>query len=85
MVFDLEKGSTLYIDLAKSNSRSKRLRAGILQLERYFLIWLFPLACSSNESHEIMILQSDDESQGSEKRLKGSVAFSRSDDPGKNM
>lgn len=26
MVFDLEKGSTLYIDLAKSNSRSKRLR-----------------------------------------------------------
>ncbi|KAL0377687.1 UNVERIFIED_CONTAM: SUMO-conjugating enzyme SCE1 [Sesamum radiatum] len=29
MVFDLEKGSTLYIDLAKSNSRSKRLRAGV--------------------------------------------------------
>lgn len=28
MVFDLEKGSTLYIDLAKSNSRSKRQRAG---------------------------------------------------------
>ncbi|XP_062150544.1 RNA-binding protein L isoform X2 [Alnus glutinosa] len=27
MVFDLEKGSTLYIDLAKSNSRSKRTRA----------------------------------------------------------
>lgn len=27
MVFDLEKGSTLYIDLAKSNSRSKRSRA----------------------------------------------------------
>ncbi|KNA03591.1 hypothetical protein SOVF_207650 isoform C, partial [Spinacia oleracea] len=27
MVFDLEKGSTLYIDLAKSNSRSKRQRA----------------------------------------------------------
>ncbi|KAG6383117.1 hypothetical protein SASPL_157136 [Salvia splendens] len=27
MVFDLEKGSTLYIDLAKSNSRSKRIRA----------------------------------------------------------
>lgn len=26
MVFDLEKGSTLYIDLAKSNSRSKRTR-----------------------------------------------------------
>ncbi|XP_018824461.1 U1 small nuclear ribonucleoprotein A isoform X1 [Juglans regia] len=26
MVFDLEKGSTLYIDLAKSNSRSKRPR-----------------------------------------------------------
>ncbi|KAM3709258.1 hypothetical protein ACB098_02G160600 [Castanea mollissima] len=26
MVFDLEKGSTLYIDLAKSNSRSKRAR-----------------------------------------------------------
>ncbi|KAL0332203.1 UNVERIFIED_CONTAM: RNA-binding protein, processing factor 2a [Sesamum calycinum] len=47
MVFDLEKGSTLYIDLAKSNSRSKRLRA-------------------------------DDERQGSEKRLKGSTAFSRS-------
>ncbi|XP_057806666.1 uncharacterized protein LOC131021482 isoform X4 [Salvia miltiorrhiza] len=51
MVFDLEKGSTLYIDLAKSNSRSKRLRA-------------------------------DDESQGSEKRLKGAVASSRGDDPG---
>ncbi|KAK6128604.1 hypothetical protein DH2020_037653 [Rehmannia glutinosa] len=50
MVFDLEKGSTLYIDLAKSNSRSKRLRA-------------------------------DDGSQGSEKRLKGYAAFSRSDDP----
>uniref|UniRef100_A0A7C8Z376 RRM domain-containing protein n=1 Tax=Opuntia streptacantha TaxID=393608 RepID=A0A7C8Z376_OPUST len=27
MVFDLEKGSALYIDLAKSNSRSKRQRA----------------------------------------------------------
>ncbi|XP_050208306.1 U1 small nuclear ribonucleoprotein A isoform X2 [Mercurialis annua] len=27
MVFDLEKGSTLYIDLAKSNSRSKRSRS----------------------------------------------------------
>ncbi|KAI5439339.1 hypothetical protein KIW84_024930 [Lathyrus oleraceus] len=26
MVFDLEKGSTLYIDLAKSNSRAKRAR-----------------------------------------------------------
>ncbi|KAI4308043.1 hypothetical protein L6164_031161 [Bauhinia variegata] len=26
MVFDLEKGSTLYLDLAKSNSRSKRTR-----------------------------------------------------------
>ncbi|KAJ8764512.1 hypothetical protein K2173_006252 [Erythroxylum novogranatense] len=26
MVFDLEKGSTLYIDLAKSNSRTKRTR-----------------------------------------------------------
>lgn len=30
MVFDLEKGSTLHIDLAKSNSRSKRPRIGIL-------------------------------------------------------
>ncbi|XP_074307390.1 uncharacterized protein LOC141642471 isoform X2 [Silene latifolia] len=28
MVFDLEEGSTLYIDLAKSNSRSKRQRTG---------------------------------------------------------
>lgn len=28
-MFDLEKGSTLYIDLAKSNSRSKRPRTGI--------------------------------------------------------
>lgn len=28
MVFDLEKGSTLYVDLAKSNSRSKRSRIG---------------------------------------------------------
>ncbi|GER51355.1 RNA binding protein [Striga asiatica] len=51
LVFDLEKGSTLYIDLAKSNSRSKRARA-------------------------------DEGSQSSEKRLKGSSAFSRSDDPG---
>ncbi|XAR57775.1 hypothetical protein NMG60_11026032 [Bertholletia excelsa] len=46
MVFDLEKGSTLYIDLAKSNSRSKRSRI-------------------------------DDEKPGSEKRIKGSAAFSR--------
>lgn len=30
MVFDLEEGSTLYIDLAKSNSRSKRTRIGLL-------------------------------------------------------
>uniref|UniRef100_A0A5B7BM17 RRM domain-containing protein n=1 Tax=Davidia involucrata TaxID=16924 RepID=A0A5B7BM17_DAVIN len=45
MVFDLEKGSTLYIDLAKSNSRSKRSRI-------------------------------DDERPGSEKRIKGSAAFS---------
>ncbi|KAI3451996.1 hypothetical protein Pfo_008661 [Paulownia fortunei] len=51
MVFDLEKGSTLYVDLAKSNSKSKRLRA-------------------------------DDERQGSEKRRKGSAAFSRSYEPG---
>ncbi|KAL8034264.1 hypothetical protein ABFX02_12G016400 [Erythranthe guttata] len=51
MVFDLEKGSTLHIDLAKSNSRSKRSRA-------------------------------DDDSQGSEKRQKGSAGFSRNDDPG---
>lgn len=29
MVFDLEKGSTLYIDLAKSNSRAKRARIGV--------------------------------------------------------
>lgn len=28
MVFDLEKESTLYIDLAKSNSRAKRTRIG---------------------------------------------------------
>lgn len=28
MVFDIEKGSTLHIDLAKANSRSKRSRAG---------------------------------------------------------
>lgn len=32
MVFDLEKGSTLYIDLAKSNSRSKRSRQGLAQI-----------------------------------------------------
>lgn len=29
MIFDLEKGSTLYIDLAKSNSRAKRARIGV--------------------------------------------------------
>ncbi|GAB4849000.1 hypothetical protein Ancab_003812 [Ancistrocladus abbreviatus] len=29
MIFDLEKGSTLYIDLAKSNSRPKRLRTDV--------------------------------------------------------
>ncbi|XP_024975167.1 uncharacterized protein LOC112513206 [Cynara cardunculus var. scolymus] len=46
LVFDLEKGSTLYIDLAKSNSRSKRPRI-------------------------------DDERHGSDKRAKGSAAFSR--------
>lgn len=46
MVFDLEKGSTLHIDLAKSNSRSKRSRT-------------------------------DDDRHGSEKRSKGSSAFSR--------
>lgn len=28
MVFDLEKHSTLYIDLAKSNPKSKRSRTG---------------------------------------------------------
>ncbi|KAK9064877.1 hypothetical protein SSX86_016259 [Deinandra increscens subsp. villosa] len=52
MVFDLEKGSTLHIDLAKSNSRSKRSRI-------------------------------DDERHGSDKRAKGSSAFSRGvSDPG---
>ncbi|KVI02680.1 Nucleotide-binding, alpha-beta plait [Cynara cardunculus var. scolymus] len=52
LVFDLEKGSTLYIDLAKSNSRSKRPRI-------------------------------DDERHGSDKRAKGSAAFSRGiSDPG---
>jgi len=28
MVFDLEKNCSLHVDLAKSNSRSKRLRSG---------------------------------------------------------
>ncbi|KAL8248809.1 hypothetical protein R6Q59_005677 [Mikania micrantha] len=52
MVFDLEKGSTLHIDLAKSNSRSKRSRI-------------------------------DDERHGSDKRPKGTSAFSRGvSDPG---
>lgn len=37
MVFDLEKGSTLYIDLAKSNSRAKRARLGVF-LFLYFTI-----------------------------------------------
>ncbi|GAV91732.1 RRM_1 domain-containing protein [Cephalotus follicularis] len=46
IVFDLDKGSTLYIDLAKSNSRSKRLRT-------------------------------DDEWPGSDKKARGSSAFSR--------
>lgn len=32
LVFDLEKNSTLYIDLAKSNSRSKRSRIGDLRV-----------------------------------------------------
>ena len=39
-MFDLEKGSTLYIDLAKSNSRSKRTRTGLLLIG----IILFELA-----------------------------------------
>lgn len=83
MVFDLEKGSTLYIDLAKSNSRSKRIRGGMLELECVFPYRVvFTMVCSSNLSDEIVIPQSDDENQGSEKRLKGSMAFLRNDDPG---
>lgn len=34
-MFDLEKGSTLYIDLAKSNSRSKRSRPGLLLVKLF--------------------------------------------------
>ena len=40
MVFDLEKGSTLYIDLAKSNSRSEHTRTSLLLIG----IILFELA-----------------------------------------
>lgn len=51
MVFDLEKGSTLYIDLAKSNSRSKRHRSGRFLLKYsllccfFFSFPLVPIEC----------------------------------------
>lgn len=41
LVFDLEKGSTLYIDLAKSNSRSKRLRGTTMIGFRFSLCKLY--------------------------------------------
>lgn len=41
MVFDLEKGSTLYIDLAKSNSRSKRSRTGLNLILDVYLAFNF--------------------------------------------
>ena len=42
MVFDLEKNCSLHVDLAKSNSRSKRLRSGSLQFQDIFpgLLWV---------------------------------------------
>ena len=42
MVFDLEKNCSLHVDLAKSNSRSKRLRSGSLQFQDSFpaLLWV---------------------------------------------
>lgn len=55
-VFDLEKGSTLYIDLAKSNSRSKRLRGGILELESLFPYRVMFSVCFINLSDETVIL-----------------------------
>lgn len=40
-MFDLDKGSTLHIDLAKSNSRSKRSRAGTLFIDFFLLLFGF--------------------------------------------
>lgn len=37
MVFDFEKDYKLYIELAKSNSRSKRLRTGLLGIDFFRL------------------------------------------------
>ncbi|GJU53035.1 nucleotide-binding alpha-beta plait domain-containing protein [Tanacetum coccineum] len=80
MVFDLEKGSKLHIDLAKSNSRSKRSRTGILLVTEFhhFAPSLVDLSVNI-----WLTLQLDDERRGSDKRAKGSSSFSRGiSDPG---
>ena len=41
MVFDPENSSTLYIDLAKSNSRSKRQRIGQFIVGVFLLFFIF--------------------------------------------
>uniref|UniRef100_A0A516IJG3 RRM domain-containing protein n=1 Tax=Turnera subulata TaxID=218843 RepID=A0A516IJG3_9ROSI len=62
LVFDLEKGSTLHIDLAKSNSRSKRSRTAPLLNCVHVLCFIFPGL--------------DDERSGSDKKARGSLGFS---------
>lgn len=85
----MEKNSTLYIDLAKSNSRSKRSRTGDYAQVGFALLPVFPpgnsnliiwyLICIN-----LSIMISDDGRSGSEKRLKGYAAFPGGNpDPGK--
>lgn len=91
MVFDLEKGSTLHIDLAKTNSRSKRSRTGLLLVvfppfKCFHLIWWISIILnvfiwlwliSDGIICTCWLLRLDDEWTGSDKKARGSSSFSR--------
>lgn len=83
MVFDLEKGSTLYIDFAKANSRSKRSRTGAILA--FFLFLLIVVISFSNPiTPWLSVSELDDERCGLDKKARVSPAFVFTD-PGKDM
>lgn len=87
-MFDLEKGSTLYIDFAKANSRSKRSRTGAilaLLLLAFFLFLLMVVILFSNLIIPwLSVSELDDERCGLDKKARVSPAFVFTD-PGKDM
>lgn len=86
MIFDLEKEYSLHVDLARSNSRSKRSRAGspsafpIFKMSPCSSLFYFPSFCILIK-YNILVFAcfsiDDGVAYSSDKRLRGSTAYSR--------